>query len=118
MRSCPGLGLCMVDVMLAPGGRGMIPIETEPLLSVDAMDGCRMLSIEPDTALCHGGGGIPKATVCPLELLCELGGPLTTGESKCDREGLVSARFSSLGTGESGGEAKGAIGFGTLAVRC
>ncbi len=56
-------------------GRGSTPKELDPLLSVDAMEGCRILPMtEADTVL----GGIeaePSFTVWPLELLCKLGGP-------------------------------------------
>jgi hypothetical protein len=101
------------------GDRGRMPTEPEPLLSVDAMEGCRMRStVGADTALDHGAEGTPNVTVCPLELLCELGGPRVSGESLLEREELVSARSSSFGVGESGGEPKGAIAFGTLAARC
>lgn len=50
----------MVEVMSAPGGRGMMPNVPEPLLSVDAMDGCRIRSmLGPEIALRHA----PNVTV-------------------------------------------------------
>lgn len=105
----------MVEEGMVLNGRGRMPIETEPLLSVDAIDGWRIqLMTGADAVLCHGIEGIPKVTVFPLEPLCELGGP---GEGNVGREGLLSARFSSLGTGESRGELKGAIALGTF-VAC
>ena len=119
MRSCPGLGDWMVDDGIMLTGLGRIPTEPEPLLSVDAMEGCRIRSIiDVEVPLCHGIVGTPNVTVCPLELLCELGGPRASGESIIGRDGLESSRSSSLGTGESGGELKGAMASGTLVARC
>lgn len=109
----------MVDEGMLLTARGRIPTEPEPLLSVDAIEGCRMrFTIGVDTALCHGADGTPNTTVCPLELQCELGGPPTSRESTLGREGPVSVRSSSLLTGESGGEPNGAILSGTLVARC
>lgn len=96
-------------------GRGRMPIDPEPLLSVDAIEGCRTRLTGPDRALDHGVDGTPNVTVCPLELLCELGGPV---EIIVGREGLLSPRPSSLGTGESWGEPKGAIVLESLISRC
>lgn len=62
-------------MMLIGRGRMPTPAEPEPLLSVDAIEGCRIGRNGADRALDHGVDGAPNITVCPLELLCELGGP-------------------------------------------
>ena len=112
-------GIVLTDDGIMLGGRGRMPTEPEPLLSVDAIEGCRIRSmVGADIALDHGVEGTPNVIVCPLELLCELGGPRVLGESLLEREEPVSARSSSFGIGEAGGEPKGAIASGTLAARC
>jgi hypothetical protein len=93
-------------------------MDTEPLLSVDAIDGWRMRSMTgADTVLGHGINGCPFVTVLPLELLCELDSPRASGVSKVGRVGVAFTPFTSADTGESGGDAKGAIAFGALAPR-
>lgn len=95
-------------------GRGRTPTELEPLLSVDAMEGCLMRSMTgADTALCHCVGRTPAITVFPLEPLCVLDGPRTSTCRRSGRVGPVSNPLGGFGAGESGGELKGAMGFGT-----
>lgn len=101
----------MVDDGMRLIGRGRTPTEPDPLLSVDAIEGCRMRSIVgAETALCHG----TCDTVLPLELLCELDGPCTSGDRRFGRIGPVSCWPFLVGSGDAGGELNGAIAFGTL----
>jgi hypothetical protein len=99
----------MVAEPIAPTGRGRTPKELEPLLSVDAIDGCRKRVTRDD--LCAGTGGIPNTgvTVRSLTLLYRLGVSPFVEECGLGLEGPSSVRSPILGSGESGGEAKGAI---------
>ena len=108
----------MVDEGMVLTGRGRIPKEPDPLLSVDAIEGCRIRpTTGADMVLSHGAERLPTVTVCPLELLWELGGLRTSGDSILCCVGLAFAAFSLTGVGESGGDAKGAIALGTRSVR-
>lgn len=93
-------------------------MEPEPLLSVDATDGCRKRSMPgADTVLCQGVEDNPAVAVCPPQPMCRLEGPHIPGEGRLSRGSPVHVRSSSLGIGESGDDANGATESGILAVR-
>lgn len=104
----------MVDEGIMLTGRGMTPTELEPLLSVDAMEGCLMRSMTgADTVLCHDAGSTPAIIVCPIDPLCVLDGVRASAVRISGRVGIVSDRAGPAGVGESGGELKGAMASGT-----